>query len=189
MRKQNPARKKNNNVLIGICGSIAAYKTCELVRELVRRDIRVKCVLTESAEKFITPLTLQTLSADRVYRSMFDEEYSYDPGHLSLAGWADVIVISPATANTIARIASGFADDLLTSVVLSAVCPVLICPAMNSNMWLNPVTQENVQTLIKRGYRFLGPEEGALACRENGIGRLVPTGKITGRIISILAGK
>jgi len=186
MKKQNPPKKKNNNVLIGICGSIAAYKTCELVRELVLRKINVKCVLTQAAEKFVTPLTLQTLSNNRVYRSMFDEEYTPDPGHLSLADWADIIVVSPATANTIARLAAGLADDLLTSVLLSAVCPVLICPAMNTNMWNNPLTQRNAQTLIKNGYLFLGPEEGDLACRQKGVGRLVSTHKITDKILAIL---
>ncbi|OGS23554.1 MAG: hypothetical protein A2297_03490 [Elusimicrobia bacterium RIFOXYB2_FULL_48_7] len=183
--------KKNNphKVLLGVCGSIAAYKACELVHKLRYSSMEVKCVLTPSGQKFITPLTLQTLSNNPVYTEMFVSSgpSNYDIEHISLACWADLIVVAPATAATIARIANGLADELLASTIMASKAPVLICPAMNTNMWNHPANRENVKKLKSYGYEFAGPESGALACGTEGMGRLASVDVIFKKINSILS--
>ncbi|MDI6640827.1 MAG: flavoprotein [Elusimicrobiota bacterium] len=188
MNKKLQKKRLNKNILIGICGSIAAYKVCDLIRILKENNFEVKCILTEEGEKFITPLTLQTLTCNPVYTELFVSQ-NFQPEHISVADWADIVVIAPATANIIAHIAAGFADKLLSCVVLATKAPVLICPAMNSNMWLNPITQENVKKLQKLGYRFLGPDKGELVCGRKGIGRLISVDKIFQELTSFFQEK
>ena len=180
-------RKKNNkNILLGVCGSIAAYKVCELIRTLKKRGFDVRCILTEAGKEFITPLTLQTLSGNQVYTDMF-APYFCDPGHISLAEYAGLVAVVPATADIIAKMACGIADELLTGVVLSTRAKILVCPAMHTCMWENPVTRGNVQKLRKAGYSFIGPVKGELT-RGKGTGRMAGVEEIAGEI-SKLAGK
>jgi phosphopantothenoylcysteine decarboxylase / phosphopantothenate---cysteine ligase len=158
-------------VVLGVTGGIGAYKACELARELMRRGMRVKTVMTSAAQRFVTPLTFRTLTGEPVAVSLWD-----DPGqrvhHISLAAEADVVVIAPCTANVIAKLAHGRADDLLTTTVLATEAPLVIAPAMNSHMWLKDVTQANVAALRRRGCVFVEPGSGELACGEVGEGRL-----------------
>ncbi|MDR2862185.1 MAG: bifunctional phosphopantothenoylcysteine decarboxylase/phosphopantothenate--cysteine ligase CoaBC [Syntrophobacterales bacterium] len=163
---------KDKKILIGITGGIAAYKVCEIIRECVRRDAIVKVVMTEHAKEFITPLTMQTLSRNVVFSDMFSLIKDYDIAHISLAEFADLAVLVPATANVIGKIASGIADDLLTTVFMATKAPVLICPAMNVNMYSNPVVQQNMTKLSDLGYLFVDPGYGELACQTTGKGRL-----------------
>ncbi|MDR2428051.1 MAG: phosphopantothenoylcysteine decarboxylase [Endomicrobium sp.] len=163
---------KNKNVAIGVCGGIAAYKSCDIIRGLIKLSANVECILTNGGAKFITSLTLQTLSKNKVYSGMFDIPNSWEINHISLAKKADVIVIAPATADIIARFACGRADDLLTCTVLASKAKILICPAMNSNMLNHKATQNNIETLKSYGYKFVIPEKGELACGDCGDGRL-----------------
>jgi phosphopantothenoylcysteine synthetase/decarboxylase len=163
---------KNKNVIIGICGSIAAYKSSDIIRGLVKFGANVECILTNGGAKFITSLTLQTLSKNKVYFEMFDISHSWSINHISLAKKADVIVVAPATADIIARFACGRADDLLTCTVLASKAKILICPAMNSSMLNHKATQNNIETLKSYGYKFAMPEKGELACGDCGDGRL-----------------
>jgi len=172
-RKKN---LKNKKIVLGITGSIAAYKCCELIRRLKEKGAEVFCVLTTNAEKFVTPLTLATLTRRKIYT---DGIASGEIEHLDLARIADLILIVPATANTINKLAWGIADNLLTSIVLASNASVLVAPAMNSAMYNNPLTQESIARLKQiRGFHFLGPEKGLLACGEGDIGRLVDVEKI-----------
>ncbi len=159
-------------ILIGIGGGIAVYRIAELVRMLVRAGAQVRCVMTRSACEFVTPMTFETLTGNEVHTDLFDLTQERKIGHIQLARWADVIIIAPATANILARLAYGIADDLLTTIMQVNESPVLLAPAMNSSMWHSDATQRNVETLQKRGIRFIGPESGALACGEHGAGRL-----------------
>ncbi|MFH1367718.1 MAG: flavoprotein [Elusimicrobiota bacterium] len=177
---------RGKNIVLGITGSIAAYKAPELVRKLKKLGADVTCVLTENGARFVTPLTLQTLSQNKVYVGMFDP-FVWDIEHISLSKKADIIVIAPATADIIARISWGRADDLLSSIVLSAKkVPVLLCPAMNENMWNHPATQENIKRARGYGYRIVQPEEGELACGVRGVGRLADLENIVQRITDII---
>ena len=163
----------NKRVVLGVCGGIAAYKTPELVRALRGAGAEVRVVLTESAAQFVAPLALQVVSENRVGSSLFDPSYEHEIGHIELARWADLVMIAPATANTLARLRAGFADDLLSTVVLATEAPVLVCPAMNTQMWRHPATQENVTALSGRARtRVVDPDVGVLACKEVGPGRL-----------------
>lgn len=177
-------------IVVGITGSIAAYKSCEIIRLLVKSGAEVIPVMTKNAAEFITPLTIQTLSRNRVYINMFDPIFNWEIEHVSIAKSADLFLIAPATANVIAKIASGIADDALTTLVLSiprpAGCPVVICPAMNSEMYRNPITQKNISNLKKIGFRFIGPEKGELACGSEDIGRMSDPAKIISEIKKIL---
>lgn len=176
---------KGKTIVLGVCGGIAAYKIPELVRALIKMKAEVVCVATENALRFVTALTLQTLSKNRVYRDMFDDS-SWDIEHIALSKKADLLVVAPATADAIARFACGRAEDLLSSVVLAAECPVLICPAMNERMWLHPATRGNTDKLKGYGYAFVGPKQGELACGDTGIGALSDTGAIVDRITELL---
>lgn len=180
---------KNKNVLIGICGGIAAYKVCELIRLLKKAEANVKVIMTKNAQKFITPLTLQTLSQNKVYLDTFESEHSYDIEHISLTSWADILVVAPATANIIGKFANGIADDLLTTTFLAFDKPVLIVPAMNLNMFENKIVQANIQKLKQFGVNVLEPEEGFLACGVYGKGRYPENQKIFIEIERLLAKK
>jgi len=179
-------KKTNKKIIIGICGSISAWKTCDLIRKLKKNGFEVKCIITEAGEKFITPLTLQTISGNKVYKDMFENISEYQPEHISLADWADLVAVVPATLTTISKIANGIADNLLVSVIMATKSPVLIAPAMNTNMWLNPVNQKNVDTLKKLGYKFIGPVTGDLICDKKGRGHLAPIDVIYKKILETI---
>ncbi len=174
------------NILLGICGSIAAYKAADLASLLTKRGHRVTAIMTEGATQFITPLTLQTLTRQPVVTSVWDERDSSRPGHIELADEADLLLVAPATADVLARLAHGLASDALTSIALATLAPVLIAPALNGKMWLHVATQANVEILKTRGVRFIGPEEGMLACGYEGIGRLWPVDGIAMEVESVL---
>jgi len=180
---------KGKKVVLGITGGIAAYKSAELIRELVKRDASVKVIMTKNATEFITPLTLQTLSGNPVVTDMFAPIKEYEMAHIALAEYAEILVIAPATANIIGKIASGIADDLLTTTVMVIKSPVLICPAMNSNMYTNTIVKENMNKLISRGYLFMESAYGELACSAEGYGRLPEIPDIVEEIESVLTVK
>ena len=176
-------------ILLGVSGSIAIYKTAEWVRELKRAGAEVTVVMTGDATRFVTPLTFAALSGRKVHTEMFapgDEELI---PHITLAREHDLILIGPATARTIARLAQGMADDLLSTVVLAAKVPVIVCPAMNSNMFLHPATQANIKRLTDYGYRLVEPGCGQMACREEGPGRLADWPLVRETVLSALAGQ
>lgn len=163
---------KQKTVIIGITGSIAAYKACDLIRMLRKLGHTVICVMTEEARHFITPLTLESLSGNSVMGDMFALPENRTPQHVSLAERADLIVICPASMNIIGKLAGGIADDLLTCTIFATEAPVLIAPAMNSNMFTHKIVQENIAKLKRLGYAFIGPEKGRLASGKYGIGHL-----------------
>src|SRR5262252_9866011 len=165
-----PAAKKS--VVLGVTGSIAAYKSAELASLLVKQGHEVFVVMTHDAAEFISPLTLQTLSKNPVMTSFFDEKESWRPGHIELADRANLLLIAPATAHIIAELAHGLAGHPLAAIALATRAPVLIAPAMNGKMWQHQATQDNVEKLKARGVDFIGPEEGMLACGYEGLGRL-----------------
>jgi len=172
-------------IVLGVTGSIAAYKAADLTSRLTKAGCDVFVVMTTHAGEFITPLTLQTLSHHPVTTGIFDEKESWHPGHIALADRADLLLIAPATANILAKLAHGIADDALTSIALATRAPLLIAPAMNGKMWSHPATQENVATLSARGAEFIGPEKGLLACGYEGLGRLWDVGKIADRATAL----
>ena len=180
---------KGKNVLLGMTGGIAAYKTGELIRECIRRGANVKVIMTDHAREFMTPMTVQTLSRNPVFTDMFSLIKDYDIAHISLAEYADIAVIAPATANVIGKIASGIADDLLTTVIMATKAPVLICPAMNVHMYENPIVQENIAKLGTLGYHFVAPGYGELACKVTGPGRLAEVPEIMEAIETTLTEK
>ncbi len=160
------------HILLGISGGIAAYKSAELVRLLVKQQAELRVVMTQSATQFITPLTFQALSGHRVSLHLLDAEQENAMGHINLARWADVFVIAPATAHCLAKLSYGLADDLLSTLYLAVDCPVYIAPAMNQSMWNKTITQENVSRLKQHGVHFIGPNAGSQACGEQGYGRM-----------------
>lgn len=172
--EQAPARfaSGSKSVVLGVTGSIAAYKSAELASLLVKQGHDVFVVMTRDAAEFITPLTLQTLSKNPVTTSFFDEKENWRPGHIELADKANLLLIAPATAHIIAELATGMAGHPLGAIALATRAPILMAPAMNGKMWEHPATQANVQTLKERGVEFVGPEEGMLACGYEGVGRL-----------------
>ena len=163
----------NKNILLGVTGGIAAYKAAEIVRYLKKSGSSVRVVMTKSAEEFITPLTLQALSGNRVSRELLDAEAEAAMGHIELAKWADGILIAPATANTLARLSSGRGDDLLSTITLAFEGPISLAPAMNQAMWRDSRTQENLKKLIDKGYILCGPGSGEQACGDVGLGRML----------------
>lgn len=175
-------------IVLGITGSIAAYKAADLVSQLRKLEAEVHPVLTRGGAKFITPLTLQTLARQPVAENLWDEGNGWQPGHVELADKADLLLVAPATADVIAQFAQGLAPDYLSSLHLVARCPILIAPAMNGKMWSHPATVANVATLRDRGAEFIGPEEGMLACGYEGVGRLWPVDGIVDRVKEILGG-
>ena len=178
---------KNKKIVLGITGGIAAYKAAELTRALIKEGANVKVIMTESAKKFITPLTMQTLSQNQVYTDMFVSADEYDMAHITLAEFADAFVIAPATANIIGKIASGIGDDLLSTTIMAQDKPTLICPAMNDKMLSNSIVQENINKLKKIGYVVMESAEGELACKTTGKGRLPEIPAIMEEIKLLLA--
>jgi phosphopantothenoylcysteine decarboxylase / phosphopantothenate---cysteine ligase len=161
------------NVLLGVSGGIAAYKACELVRAFKKRGDQVRVIMTSGAQEFVRPLTLQILSENPVGTEVFDATFEHEIGHIDLARWADVALLAPATANLIGRLAAGLADDLLTTVLLATSAPVVVAPAMNTQMWRHPLLQRNLDVLRdEAGYLIVDPDAGELACKEVGPGRL-----------------
>lgn len=165
-------------IILGVTGGIAAYKAAEIASSLTRHGCNVKVVMTEGATHFVAPLTFQTLSRQPVVVDMFAAPKKWDVAHVSYAQAADLIIIAPATANVIAKLALGLADDMLTATILASRAPVLIAPAMNSNMYLNPAVQHNLDLLRQRGFQIVEPESGYLACGDRGPGRLADPDKI-----------
>jgi phosphopantothenoylcysteine decarboxylase/phosphopantothenate--cysteine ligase len=160
------------NIVLGVTASIAIYKACEITSGLKKQGHSVSVVMTPHAQELIRPIVFQSLSGGRVYSGLFDPAAGWEIEHISLAERADLVLIAPATANIIGKIASGVSDDLLTSVVCASCAPVLIAPAMNQNMYKNKITQGNIRKLKSLGYRFIGPVKGRLACGKTGIGCL-----------------
>ena len=160
------------NVLVGVTGGIAAYKSANIVSKLKKKGYNVKVIMTENATKIITPLALETLSRNRVYVDMWDKTPHFEVEHISLAEWADVVVVATATYNIVGKVANGIADDMLSTVISATRKPVYFALAMNVNMYTNPILKENVQKLKKYGYRFIEADEGFLACNVNAKGRL-----------------
>jgi len=173
-------------IILGVSGSIAAYKAADLTSRLVKRGHEVFVVMTEHATQFIGAMTLQTLSRNPVTTGVFDERDSWRPTHIDLADRANLFLVAPATANVLAKLAHGLADDALTSIALATRAPMLVAPAMNGKMWLHAATQQNVATLKSRGAEFLGPEEGMLACGYEGVGRLWNVEEIAAKADEIL---
>ncbi|MCM8818654.1 MAG: hypothetical protein NC915_04170 [Candidatus Omnitrophica bacterium] len=165
------------NIIVGICGSIAIYKSCEVVRKLIKNKWNVKVIMTKNAQKFVSPLTFEVLSKNPVYIDMFEKNV-YEEDHIALSDFADLILVCPATANIIGKIACGICDDLLTTTIISFPGTVIFAPAMNENMWKNKIVVGNVEKLKKYGYLFIGPGKGELASGKRGIGRLVDPEKI-----------
>ncbi len=173
----------NNRILLAVCGGIAAYKAAELTRLLRKKNVEVQVVMTESATQFVSALTFQALSGNPVQTRLLDEYEEQAMGHIHLARWASSIVIAPATANMIAKLSYGLADDLVSTLCLAATCPIYVAPAMNQAMWHNPVTQENIARLKQRGISMIDPEQGEQACGETGIGRMAEPASICARLI------
>ncbi len=162
----------NKKIVLGVCGGIAAYKSAYLVRELTRLGADVRVVMTHAAQQFITPMTMQALSGNDVRCDLFDPEAERAMGHIELARWADYLLIAPISANCIAKLAQGLADDLLSTLYLVTETPVIVCPAMNRSMWAHPATRANCTLLSERGVVIVGPDEGSQACGELGLGRM-----------------
>ena len=163
---------KNKKILLAVCGGIAAFKSASLASNLRKQGADVRCLMTENATKFITPLTMREITGNPVPVSMWDDTPQWNVEHIALANWADVVIIAPATANCIGKIASGIADDMVTTVIMATTAPVIFAPAMNSNMYLNPIVQENIAKLKAHEYQFIEPGNGHLACGIEGPGRL-----------------
>lgn len=178
-------------VVLGVTGSIAAHKAVDICSQLTKQDCDVHVVMTADAQRFVTALPFKTLSRHSVVTSLYDEEEGWKPTHIFLADEAHVLLIAPATANTIAKLAHGIADDSLTCIALALnpEAKVLIAPAMNGKMWQHPATQQNVATLKARGAEFIGPEAGMLSCGYEGIGRLIGVEQICQRVMEVLARK
>jgi phosphopantothenoylcysteine decarboxylase/phosphopantothenate--cysteine ligase len=175
-------------VLVGVTGGIAAYKSVELVRLLRRAGAEVQVVMTRAATEFITPMTLQAISGRVVRQQLFDPVNEAAMGHIELARWADLVLVAPASADFMARLAAGLADDLLTTLSLASEAPLVLAPAMNRAMWRNPATRENVARLIRRGIRMWGPAVGDQACGEQGPGRMLEPAQLIDQVQRLLAG-
>src|SRR5579872_2772858 len=177
------------NIVLGVTGSIAAYKAADLTSQLVKQGADVRVVMTADALRFITPLAFKTLSRHPVVTDLYDEEEGWKPTHINLADEANLLLIAPATANVIAKLAHGLAGDALTCIALAlnVRARLLLAPAMNGKMWLHPATQQNVATLKTRGAEVIGPEEGMLSCGYEGLGRLWPVEAIARRAMELLA--
>jgi len=183
----NPGPNPGRRILLALCGGIAAYKSAELARRFTKAGCEVQVVMTDSALRFIGAQTFQALTGKPVRSSLWDEAAEAAMGHIELARWPDAIVIAPATANTLAKIAHGFADDLLTTLVLATDKPIFVAPAMNRLMWANAATQANMSTLRSRGFRVIGPGSGAQACGEVGEGRVAEPEEVAAVVLAALA--
>jgi len=173
---------QGKNILLGVTGSIAAYKAAELIRRLRQAGANVRVVMTAAATQFITPMTLQALSGEPVRQALFDVQHEAAMGHIELARWADLILVAPASADIMARLASGVADDLLTTLCLATAAPVALAPAMNQRMWCHPATRDNGALLQRRGVVLWGPAEGEQACGDQGPGRMLEVDELVSRL-------
>jgi len=171
-------KRNNSTIILGITGSIAAYKACELINIFNKDGFNIQAILTKEAIEFITPLTIQTLSGNKALQDIFELPAKWNPVHTSLADQADLILIAPASANLIGKLANGICDDLLTCVVFASKAPILIAPAMNENMYNHKVVRDNIERLKSLGYKFIGPSRGRLACGREGLGRLADVNAI-----------
>src|SRR5690348_1137159 len=177
---------KGREVIVAVCGGIAAYKVADVVSKLVQLGAGVTVVMTAEATKFVTPLTFEALSGRPVRTSTFDLVETSDPQHIGLTERADLMLVAPATANILAKVAHGLCDDLVSLMVSASACPVVFAPAMNNRMWDNPIARENVAKLQGLGYRMIGPEPGWLACRNVGTGRMSEPAKIVEEVTAML---
>ena len=182
----SPAPLKGRELIVGVCGGIAAYKVADVVSKLVQLGAGVTVCMTAEAQRFITPLTFEALSGRKVRTSTFELVDTSDPQHIGLTERADLMLVAPATNNIIAKVAHGLCDDLVSLMVCAAACPVVFAPAMNNRMWEHPVAQANVAKLQSIGYRFIGPDAGWLACRNVGPGRLSEPQKIVDEVVRML---
>jgi len=180
---------KGKEIVLGVTGGIAAYKAAEFVRLLAKKEVNVHVVMTRNAQEFVTPLTFQTLSGNPVVTDLFALLEDEKIGHITLADLAELIIILPATANIIGKLANGIADDFLSTMVMASKAPILLVPSMNVNMWESKALQKNVQTLLERGYYFVEPGEGELACHWYGKGRLAELDEVVERIEDLLSQK
>ena len=178
---------KDKTVVIGVSGGIAVYKTLDVISRLRKLGVNVNVIMTKSATEFVTPLSFQSLSQNYVVCDMFEDPKTWDVEHISLAKRADVFLIAPATANVIGKIANGIADDMLTTTVMATKAKVLIAPAMNTNMYENPILQRNINTLKELGYNFVEPESGRLACGDTGKGKLASPETIVDEVVKLLS--
>ncbi|MDQ6981535.1 MAG: bifunctional phosphopantothenoylcysteine decarboxylase/phosphopantothenate--cysteine ligase CoaBC [Mariprofundus sp.] len=177
---------KNKKILIGIGGGIAVYKVAELARMLIKANADVRCIMTGSAREFVTPMTFEALTGNQVHSELFDLTSERQMGHIALARWADAVIIAPATASLLARLAHGIADDLLTTLMQVCTKPMLLAPAMNTSMWESAATQRNMKTLKQRGMHVVGPDKGNLACGEQGAGRLAELHTIYSSLLPLI---
>lgn len=180
---------ERRNIVLGVTGSIAAYKAADLTSQLNKQGYNVQVVMTADALRFITPLAFKTLSRHPVVTDLYDEEEGWKPTHIKLADEADLLLIAPATANVLAKLAHGLADDALTCIALALnpKAKILLAPAMNGKMWLHPATQQNIALLKTRGAEVIGPEEGMLSCGYEGLGRLWPVDAVARRAVELLS--
>lgn len=178
---------KDKTILLGVCGGIAAYKACELVRLLIEAGVDVHVMMSHGGQQFVTPMTFQALSGHPCHSDLFNLTQEHQISHIALAGRADSVVIAPATADVMAKMAHGLADDIVTTVLLATKAPVLVCPSMNVNMWEHPATQTNVSKLKDLGYHLLDPDSGYLACGWEGKGRLPDPERIVETLEGILS--
>ncbi|GAA3651885.1 bifunctional phosphopantothenoylcysteine decarboxylase/phosphopantothenate--cysteine ligase CoaBC [Asaccharospora irregularis] len=177
---------KNKTIVLGVSGGIAAYKACDVVSKLKKLGANVHVIMTKSSVEFVSPLTFQSLSQNYVVSDMFEEPRTWEVEHISLAKKADLFLIVPATANVIGKIANGISDDMLTTTVMATKAPILIAPAMNTNMYENPIVQRNIENLKGLGYRFIEPDSGRLACGDTGKGKLSTPEVIVDEVVSLL---
>lgn len=177
---------QGREIIVCVCGGIAAYKVADVVSKLVQRGAGVTVCMTREATHFVTPLTFQALSGRPVRTDTFDLSNTNDPQHISLTEKADLMVIAPATNNTIAKVAAGLTDDLVSLMICASACPVVFVPAMNSRMWEHPIAQDNFARLAQLGYKFIGPESGWLACRNVGAGRMTEPATVVEELTRML---
>jgi phosphopantothenoylcysteine decarboxylase/phosphopantothenate--cysteine ligase len=163
---------KGRHILLGVTGGIAAYKSADLASKLVQKEAEVRVVMTRSATEFVTPLTFESLTRNPVYLEMFEADREFNPRHVAISDWVELLIVAPATANIMGKYAHGIADDLLSTLLLCVDCPILMAPAMNAKMWANRVVQDNFARLKDLGVHFIGPDEGFLACGWTGKGRM-----------------
>jgi phosphopantothenoylcysteine decarboxylase/phosphopantothenate--cysteine ligase len=182
----NTPELTGRRIIVAVCGGIAAYKSAEIVSQLVQLGADVTVVMTAAARKFVAPLTFSTLSGKPVLSGTFAKIEAADPQHIALTERSDLMLVAPATSNVIAKVAMGICDDLVSLMIAAAACPVVFAPAMNNRMWENPIAKENRAKLAAHGYRFIGPDEGWLACRNVGPGRLAQPPRIVEEIVGML---
>jgi phosphopantothenoylcysteine decarboxylase/phosphopantothenate--cysteine ligase len=186
-RAANTPALEGRRLIVAVCGGIAAYKSAEVVSQLVQLGADVTVVTTAAARKFVAPLTFSTLSGKPVLSGTFAKIEAADPQHIALTERSDLMLVAPATSNVIAKVAAGICDDLVTLMIAAAACPVVFAPAMNNRMWENPIAKESRARLAALGYRFIAPDEGWLACRNVGPGRLAQPARIVEEIVGMLS--